>query len=150
MLFVRTRLGIHDSIHGIGLFAAQDIARGSLIWRFAAGFDEVMSHARLMELRASERADVMRFGYVSRFTGLIVISGDDYVYMNHSHRPNVGVSPLFEGPEGMDIALRDIRNGEELLFDYTWFGEDPCCRQSEPRLPPLESFSPIVTGAGAR
>lgn len=140
MLFVKTRTG-QSTVHGTGLFATQFIPKGSLIWRYAAGHDQLLTREEFETLPDDERRDWERFAYVSRFTGLLVRSGDDYVFMNHSHDPNVGVSPVFESPEGCDVALRDIMPGDELLFDYRWFGEDPCCHPEESRLPAFEDFA---------
>jgi SET domain-containing protein len=38
MLLVRTRLA-PSAIHGLGVFAAEPIARGAEVWRFTPGFD---------------------------------------------------------------------------------------------------------------
>jgi len=130
MLFVKTNKG-KSAVHGTGLFAAQLIPKGSVIWRYVAGHDTVLSREQFEKLEPAERLAWEQFAYVSRFTGMLVCSGDDYVFMNHSHDPNVGVAPIFEQPEGYDIALRDIQPGEELLFDYRCFGEDPCCHPGE-------------------
>ncbi len=134
MLFVKTRKG-RSAVHGTGLFATEFIPKGTVIWRYAAGYDKILTREEFERLGPEDRGAWERFAYVSRFTGLLVYSGDEYVFMNHSHDPNVGVSPVFEAPEGFDIALRDIQAGEELLFDYTWFGEDPCCQPQHGRLP---------------
>lgn len=140
MLFVKTRKG-KSNVHGTGVFADQFIPKGTVIWRYVAGHDQAMSREQYEKLEGAEKLGWEHFAYVSRFTGMLICSGDDYVFMNHSHDPNVGVAPHFEPPEGYDIALRDILPGEELLFDYRWFGEDPCCRRGEKRLPSHESFA---------
>ena len=141
MILVKTRKA-ESSIHGSGVFAAEFIRKGTVIWRFEKGFDRAISWHDWQQLAPVDKNDWEKYGYVSRITGHVVRAGDDYVYVNHSHHPNVGVSPLIEAPEGFDIALCDIQPGEELTFDYLWFGEDPCCRPGEGRLPPLESFLP--------
>ncbi len=134
MLLVKTRKG-KSTVHGTGLFAEQFIPKGTIIWRYVAGHDAILTREQYEGLGREEKEGWQRFAYVSRFTGLLVCSGDAYVFMNHSHRPNVGVSPRFEPPEGVDVALCDINPGDELLFDYTWFGEDPCCCPEHGRLP---------------
>lgn len=143
MLLVKTRIG-PSQVHGNGVFAEEFIPKGTVIWRFVQGFDEALTYSHFMELPNEERLSRMRCGYVSRFTGMVITAGDNYVCTNHSHQPNIGVSPNWEAPEGCDIALRDVQPGEELLFDYCWFGEDPCCRPEESRLPPLEKFAAIA------
>jgi SET domain-containing protein len=134
MLLIRTFVA-KSTVHGTGLFAAEAVPKGKTVWRFDRGRDLRMTRDELALFPEPVRADWERFAYVSRFTGLIVRAGDDYGFINHAHDPNIGVSPAVELPEGRDIALRDIAPGEELFFDYTWFGEDPCCRPELGRLP---------------
>lgn len=148
MLLVKTHIG-PSPVHGNGVFADQFIPKGTIIWRFSAGHDECLTYAEFEALPPGERMARIRCGYVSRFTGNVITAGDNYTCTNHSHHPNIGVSPVFEPPEGCDIALRDIQPGEELLFDYTWFGEDPCCRPEEGRLPAPETFIGNLTFAPA-
>lgn len=139
MLLVKTTRG-PSKVHGIGLFAAERIPIGTTVWRYVAGHDMLLSREQFEALAPAEKLAWEKFAYVSRFSGMLVCSGDDYVFMNHSHKPNIVVAPFLEPPEGCDIAMRDIEAGEELLFDYTWFGEDPCCRPDQPRLPLLAAF----------
>jgi hypothetical protein len=134
MLLIKTRTG-KSTVHGTGLFAAERIPKGTIIWRYDRARDMRMTRHELSLMPERIRVEWDRFAYVSRFTGLIVRAGDDYGYINHSHEPNIEVSPRFERPEGCDMALREILAGEELFFDYTWFGEDPCCHPRDHRLP---------------
>lgn len=146
MLIVKTRIG-PSRIHGTGLFTLERIPKDGVIWRYRQGFDLRMSREEFIVSARHVREDWLRFAYVSRFSGLLVRSADDYVWMNHSHEANVGVSPIFEPPEGYDIALRDIEAGEELSFDYSWFGEDPCCRPEVERLPEdINGLRPMPLG----
>lgn len=139
MLLVKTIIS-KSFVHGTGLFATEFIPQGTIVWRYVAGYDYILTREEFEILAGEERREWECFAYVSRFTGLLVRSGDNYVFMNHSHSPNIGVSPIFEEPEGCDIALHDIMPGEELLFDYRWFGEDPCCNPENLRLPEYKYF----------
>lgn len=136
MLLVRTVLG-PSTIHGTGIFARVFIPKGHVIWRFEEGYDLSLDRSGFEALSPDEKSEWERFSYVSRFTGRIIRSADDYVWMNHSHTPNIGtkLDPFRPAVEGCDFALRDILRGEELTFDYTWFGEDPCCHGEIGRLP---------------
>jgi hypothetical protein len=52
-----------------------------------------------------------------------VISADDARYLNHSLYPNLRT---FADPD-IDVSLRDIQIGEELLEDYSEFDEQERC-----------------------
>lgn len=78
MLLVRVRVD-RSPIHGLGVFAAEPIARGTDVWRFTPGFD-LEAHPALL-----------------------------YTLERH----------------GVDIALRDLGEGEELTVDYRAIEEAP-------------------------
>lgn len=136
MLFVKTSLR-PSRIHGTGLFADVFIPKGSVIWRFVEGYDSALTRIEFESLDDALREEWERFAYVSRFTGDLIRSGGTYVWMNHSHSPNIDtrVDSHPPHPEGCDFALCDIEKGDELTFDYRWFGEDPCCYHDLGRLP---------------
>jgi SET domain-containing protein len=102
-----------SSIHGLGLFAAQPIAAGSVIWRFAPGLDQVIPPERLAGLPAPAREFLDRYGFESAFfPGGLLLSFDDTRFINHADDANIDNS----GAES--IARRDIAAGEELTCDY--------------------------------
>jgi SET domain-containing protein len=62
-----------------------------------------------------------RYAYYDHNNKKYVLCGDDARFENHSDDPNtMGVYP--EGDAfGMDIATRDIQEGEEITCDYRSF-----------------------------
>jgi SET domain-containing protein len=109
-----------SKIHGLGLFAGEDIEWGR----------------RLIEYQGQQlpRAEVrrrQRFYDSIGFTCLIqfgdgrgidgVVGGNESRFINHSPQPNVGA--FREGDWGIVFySLEDISQGEELTFNY---GFDP-------------------------
>jgi SET domain-containing protein len=127
MLLVRTRLQ-PSQIEGIGLFAAQFIPRGTVIWRFDATIDQRFNEAALNNLSEGAREQIQKYSYREKHSGLYVLCGDDARFFNHSPQPNC--YDIFEDAtdpsdaHDVTIALRDIAPGEELTCDYSLFDQD--------------------------
>ena len=127
MLLVRTRLGVSE-IDGIGLFADEDIARGTIIWRFDPSIDQRFSEDMLANLSVGAREQIQKYSYREKHSGLYVLCGDDARFFNHSPDPNC--FDIYEDAANPDdahdvtIALRDIERGEELTCDYSLFDQD--------------------------
>ena len=110
---------VKESTHGLGLFAKQFIAKGSLIWKYERGVNvrtyssEGEVHARLKELSWDERKFFVSHIYI--YDGCVNEILDDGNMWNHSESPNTGQN--IEDLES-SYAIRDIEEGEELLDDY--------------------------------
>ncbi|HML28103.1 MAG TPA: SET domain-containing protein [Hyphomicrobium sp.] len=116
MLMVKTLLKPSD-IAGIGLFAAEDIPKGTVTWRFMAHFDRLLTEDEIESLPEVARANLLDHVYLHEASGMFVLCADNARFMNHADEPNT------EGVHepGYDIALRDIRAGEEITCDYRTF-----------------------------
>jgi SET domain-containing protein len=117
MLLVKTYLAA-STVHGIGLFAAEPIAEGTVLWRFDPRIDRRFTKAERDDLPEPAARFVATYCYpefVSSETYLL--DGDHARFMNHSATPNTDCS--------VDtVATRDIAAGEELLCDYGQFHPD--------------------------
>ena len=123
MLLVRTKIG-SSSIHGLGLFADQHIPKDTPIWIFTPGLDLKLSEEELARLPDMARESVLHYCYHSTVDNAYVLPFDDARFFNHSSRPNVISADTPDDPEGMEVALRDIRPGEELVCDCREFDVD--------------------------
>lgn len=114
MLLVKTYLA-ESEIDGIGLFAAEDIAKGTTIWRFDERIDRKFSKAERDALPEPAYSYVQKYSYPA-FVGSDVhyLDGDHARFMNHSDTPNTDC-------EVDTVAIRDIQAGEELVCDYQQF-----------------------------
>ncbi|MFA5956471.1 SET domain-containing protein [Hyphomicrobium sp.] len=120
MLMVKTRLGVSD-IAGIGLFAAEDIPKGTETWRFMGDFDRLLTEDEIESLPEVARANLLDHVYLHEASGKFVLCADNARFMNHADIPNTeGVHEPGE-IEGYDIATRDILAGEEITCDYRTF-----------------------------
>jgi len=124
MLFVRTKIGL-SKINGIGLFADQFIPRGTLIWKFAKGFDLRVDKSNLEDLISEPaKEQFLKYAYLNSRTLKYVLCFDDSRFFNHSEYPNViGIDAVNE-EEGINIAIRDIEENEELTVDYNQYDAD--------------------------
>ncbi len=122
MLLTKTRVE-PSAIHGLGIVAAEELPKGTPIWKFQSGFDREFPPAALDALPPEAVAHLRWFAYCDSETGLWVLSGDHACFMNHSSTPNTGVSPDAAGPV-VTVSLRNIAPGEELTCDYFAFDRE--------------------------
>jgi SET domain-containing protein len=120
MLLVKTRIAA-SSIEGIGLFADQFIPQGTVVWSWLDGFDIRLNAEKLERLPHQARETFLRYSYLSTRTGLYVLCFDNGRFVNHSEHPNLIDASSPDSEEGLDIALRDIAEGEELTSNYRDF-----------------------------
>jgi SET domain-containing protein len=119
MLLVPTRLA-PSAIHGFGVFAVAQIAKGTPVWRFARGLDMEFSPDIVPTLPGLVQQFFSHYGYLDSNVQRIVLCFDDARFVNHSATPNVATD-YAQDAYGLDVALRDIAAGEELTMDYAGF-----------------------------
>ena len=109
-----------SAIHGLGVFAAAFVPRGTPIWRFEPGFDRAFTPAQFAALPELAQAHLRQHAYPDLPAGNWILSGDLTIFMNHASPPNTGAPP--DAPLPLTtVALRDIAAGEELTCDYYAF-----------------------------
>lgn len=121
MLKVRTYIG-KDSRGGKGLFAAQDIPKGSVVWSYDPAYTKFVSVDEYFQSAGEEREALERYTYPinikdEEMVGLL-INLDHSRYTNHSEDPNTGHP---QDDLNINIALRDIKEGEEITCSYHEF-----------------------------
>jgi len=107
-----------STLHGTGVFARRDIPRGTRILAYAG--------RRITPEQADERhphnpADPFHTFYFALSSGQVIDGGkrgNDARWINHSCEPNCQAQENADGRRVAIIALRDIRRGEELFYDY--------------------------------
>jgi SET domain-containing protein len=115
MLLIYTTLG-SSSIHGIGLFAAQFIPKGTVTWRYHSDFDIAYSTQEIDKLSLPAKEQLLKYTYYDQDLQKYILCCDDQRFINHSSNdPNILSTPR------EDIAARDIQEGEELLCDYNCY-----------------------------
>jgi len=117
VLLVRTVVK-QSPIHGLGIFADQFIPRGAPVWLLDPMIDRVIPLAELGRLPDHVRLFVEVYSEYFPDLGVLVLSGDNDRFTNHSADPNTVVI-LPNAPDARVVAARDIEVGEELTCDYT-------------------------------
>jgi len=60
---------------------------------------------------------LLHYGYIDPRLRRFILCCDDARFINHSDTPNI-VPEFDEGGYGIDVAARDIAEGEEITADY--------------------------------
>lgn len=101
-----------SGVHGLGVFTKVHIPEGTAVFEFggpSVPWSRVPPDARYLQVGPDEF--------------VVEDRGADYIenYVNHSCQPNLG----FVGGSLRMRAIRDIRPGEELFWDYTTSMHEP-------------------------
>ena len=129
-LLVPTKV-LKSRIHGRGLFAAEDIPKGTVVWKFDPRVDKVVASA------AAGRRRFWRFDHYAYFDPsrkAWVYCTDRAKWMNHSARSN-----LSDHKDEVRAARR-IRKGEEMTENYCVVSGH--CRRGAPWAVVQERTSP--------
>ena len=120
MLCVETKIG-PSKIHGIGLFAAEFIPKGTVVWRFTPGFDARFTAQQILRLPAAVQIYLTCYAWKSKKSGLYCLASDGAKHFNHSNTPNCRSRYEPEEPEVVTRAVKNIRVGTEITDDYASF-----------------------------
>lgn len=117
MLLVKTQIGLSE-VHGIGLFAAQFIAKGTVTWQYHPDFDSAYSESDMLRMPEPAREQFLKYAYYDKELELYILCSDDQRFINHEPDfPNIISTPR------QDVTARDIMLGEELLCDYNCYDD---------------------------
>ena len=106
-----------SSIEGVGVFAAEDIPAGAVIWRLEPTLDRLLRREDIATLPAVHQAFVERYGYpYPHDPEVTIVELDNGRFMNHSTAPNT----RFSDPDTGFTRLR-IAAHEELTCNYAEF-----------------------------
>jgi SET domain-containing protein len=113
MMLIKTFVG-PSVIEGVGLFAAEPVSVGQMVYRFDPRFDLEIERALLLQAPASCSAFIQRYGYPHPVDCTrLIIDGDNGRHMNHADEPN---TDFRHGEYG--FARTAIATGDELTCDY--------------------------------
>jgi SET domain-containing protein len=104
-------------IEGVGVFAAEDIPAGALIWKLDPHLDRLLTGAAIAALPEVHQAFVERYGYpYPHDPSMTIVELDNGRFMNHSTAPNTRFSDPDAGFTKIAIPAH-----EELTCDYAEF-----------------------------
>ncbi len=115
MLLVDTYIGTSE-IHGVGLFAAENIKKGTPVWEFNGNTSQVFWKkqflAKCSSMSLPAILELLNHSYIK--DGNIYSPSDRSKFINHSLDPNIAFQSLKR-----EIAIKDIGKGEELTENYS-------------------------------
>ncbi len=106
-----------SSIEGVGIFAAERIPAGTLIWELAPDLDRLIRRDDVRKLPPVLQQFVERYSYpYPHDPDRLIVELDNGRFMNHSDAPNT----VFSDPDA-GYTIREVEAGEELTCDYGEF-----------------------------
>lgn len=113
-----------SNLHGIGLFADEDIKKGQLIYTASPLLDVNISQAQFDRLSETEKREVRYWGFWINSEQIWHVDFDVTRFINHSFDATVTQDSAHT--DAYLVATRDIKTGEELTQNYLEFetGED--------------------------
>lgn len=118
MLLVKTKIGL-SNIAGIGLFAAQFIPKGTIVWRFNEKLDSMWSKEDIDTLSDESKKQFHNYAYLDIKHNKYLLCGDDARFFNHSD--NANCTDSYDTNFDETIANKDIEEGEEITCNYKSF-----------------------------
>lgn len=113
-----------SKINEKGLFARKSIPKGTVVWVLTKK-DKVWTSQEYKRLDSNYRKKIHKYVYFEDNGDAILIDRISR-HRNHSCNPNTSHCSRI----GMDIALRDIKKGEEITYEYAFLllsGEKLVC-----------------------
>ncbi len=137
MMLVRNYVG-RSSIDGFGVFAGEFVPKGTMVWEFTEGCDQVYSDELLASLLPVQREVILHYGYVEPGMKGVVLCCDNARHFNYALDPNCGPGGEMKAGTISTFAMRDIQPGEEFTFSVE--EDDDALRKLGPAA--LEQLSP--------
>lgn len=124
-----TKIFVQSSpIEGRGVFAAEDIKKDEIVWKFDHAHDQSLSLDEFEKLGANEKIELLRVAYLSASSNRWVFppEQDPARFTNHSETNNLSaVVDAAISEEPFFVANKDIQTGEELTVNYREFDAAP-------------------------
>lgn len=134
-----------SAIQGRGVFAARRIPKGTWIVQYTG---EIITHEesdRRYDDAGMERHHTFLFILDEHECIDAAVGGSDARYINHSCEPNCEAVLEADDREIWIVAVRDIRKGEELTYDYGYTVEMESWDEAR-RLYPCRCGAPSCRG----
>jgi len=108
-------------IHGIGLFADEDIEMNQVVFESSEQFMSAWTTKKFAKLDSCVKKYIKHYGSFSTIDNLWHLNHDDIRFCNHSIKKNNISRKDLSDKNYQLVAIRYIKKGEELLQDYNEF-----------------------------
>ena len=116
MFYVKIKLQ-QSRIHGIGLFADEDISTGKAVYCGNPKLDLLLTDKEFLKLSVNEQGTIKHYGYFDKYLKKWHLAFDDIRFCNHSSDGNISLK------NNKLVAARNIKKGEEITQNYEEFEE---------------------------
>ena len=118
MLHIRYKLD-SSGLHGLGLFAYEDMKKGQLIYTASPLLDVDITPEQFDSLSEAEQHEIRWWGFFMPEEKIWHVDFDVSKFINHSYEPTVTQDTTRK--EAYLVATRDVHAGEELTQNYLEF-----------------------------
>ena len=118
MIHIKYKLDV-SPLHGVGMFAAQDIAKGALIYTPSPLLDVNITQEQFDSLDEKEKRELRWWGFWDEPSKRWHVDFDVTHFVNHSEHGTITQDLAYT--DAHLIAARDIRASEELTQNYLEF-----------------------------
>lgn len=108
-----------SSSHGIGLFADENIQKGSLVYTSSPLLDVNITQEQFDSLNEKEKAEIKYWGFFDEPSQKWHVDFDVSKFINHS--TDATLTQSSEYSDAYLVPTRDIVKGEELTQNYLEF-----------------------------
>lgn len=126
MIHIKYKLD-KSQYHGIGLFAAEDLQRGQLIYTASPALDVNISQQQFDSLDEREKEEIRWWGFKIAAENVWHVDFDVSKFINHSYQPTVTQDKNHK--DAYLVATRNIKVGEELTQNYLEFESEEDLRR---------------------
>lgn len=118
MIHIKYKLDKSNN-HGIGLFAAEDLQKGQLVYTASPLLDVNITQEQFDTLSDREQEEFRWWGFFDTATDRWHVDFDVSKFINHSTEGTVTQDK--NNDEVYLVTTRDVKSGEELTQDYLEF-----------------------------
>ena len=108
-----------SQLHGIGLFTAEDLKKGQLVYTSSPLLDVNITQEQFDSLSPREKEEIRWWGFEVPGEGTWHVDFDVTKFINHSYDPTITQDT--DHKDAYLITTRDIKAGEELTQNYLEF-----------------------------
>lgn len=118
MIHIKYKLK-ESSLHGVGLFADEDIEKGQLVYTASPILDVNITQEQFDSLDEKEKREVQWWGFWDEPNNVWHVDFDVSKFINHSFDATLTQDNSYT--DAYLVATRDIKTGEELTQNYLEF-----------------------------
>ena len=105
-----------SGIEGVGVFAAEPVAQGALVWTLVPQFDRIVGRQEYEIFPRSVQKFIDRYAYFDSELGAYLLDGDHSRFLNHSETALIQFRS-----DGNGYLTSAVAPGQELTCNYREF-----------------------------